>query len=186
MAELSLTLLLLVLVGFVLYVLHRPDVGPAMHWALAWINAFATLVLVRVGGHSHPEWVAPPAYVLGSLFPALILAGALSYSRRPIPTWLLPGALLFGLVRAGLVENQAFASAHLLSLLIEPSMILVGAWVALGPARGPLPGLAQRLLPVAFVLLALVEGATSISWLRLETVSTLVTASLDFHGPSAC
>jgi PAS domain S-box-containing protein len=181
MAELSLILLLLALVGFVLYLPRQPEMGPAMHWALAWINAFATLVLVRVSGHS--EWVAPPAYVLGSLFPALILAGALSYALRPIPSWLLPGALLFGLVRAGLVENQAFATAHLLSLLAEPSIFLVAAWVALGPARGSAPGLAQRLLPATFVLLALVEGATAISWLRLETISTLATVSWIVVGP---
>jgi PAS domain S-box-containing protein len=161
--------------------LRQPDVGPAMLWALAWINAFATLVLVRVSGDS--EWVAPPAYVLGSLFPALILAGALSYALRRIPTWLLPGALLFGLVRAGLAENQAFAVAHVLSLIIEPSVLLVAAWVAIGPARGAAPALAQPLLPVAFVLLALVEGATAISWMRLEAVSTLVTTSWVVVGP---
>ena len=175
MAELSLILLLLALVGFALYLLRRPELGPAIIWAMAWINAFATLMLVKVGGDPHSAWVAPPAYVLGSLFPALILAGALSYARRTIPTWLLPGALLLGLVRAGLAENEGIAIAQALSLLVEPGLVLAAAWVALGPARGSAPALMPRLLPVAFVMLALVEGAppsrgsfsrTSPSWSR--------------------
>jgi len=183
MAELSLILLLLVLVGFALYLLRRPEVGPAIIWAMAWINAFATLMLVKGGGDPHSAWVAPPAYVLGSLFPALILAGALSYARRAIPTWLLPGALLWGLVRAGLAENGGIAIAQALSLLVEPGLMLAAAWVALGPARDSAPALMPRLLPVAFVMLALVEGATAISWILLEDISKLVTAGWVVVGP---
>ncbi|GAG45366.1 unnamed protein product, partial [marine sediment metagenome] len=181
--EMSLIFLLLVLAGFALYLVRRPDVGPAIIWALAWIDAFATLVLVKAGGDSLSAWAAPPAYVLASLFPALILAGALSYARRTIPSWLLPGALLFGLVRAGLAENEGTAIAQALSLLVEPGVVLAAAWVALGPARGSAPALMPRLLPVAFVMLALLEGATAISWIRLEEVSTLVTVSWVVVGP---
>jgi PAS domain S-box-containing protein len=183
MAELSLILLLLALVGFALYLLRQPEIGPAMHWALAWINAFAILLLVKVGGAPDSALLAPPAYALGSLFPVLILTGALSYARRPVPTWLLPGALLVGLLRAGLAENQSIAVAQTLSLLVEPSVLLVAAWVALGPARGSAPGLAQRLLPGAFVLLALVEGANALSWIRHEALSSLVTVGWIAVGP---
>jgi len=183
MAELSLILLLLAVVGFVLYLLRRPELGPASIWAMAWINAFATLVLVKVGGDPQSTWVAPPAYVLGSLFPALILAGALSYARRTIPAWLLPAALLVGLVRAGLAEHEGIAIAQALSLLVEPGLMLAAAWVALGPARGLAPALMPRLLPAAFVTLALVEGASALSWLLLEDLSRLVTASWVVVGP---
>ena len=181
MAELSLILLLLALVGFALYLLRRPDVQPAAIWTLAWIDIFATRALVQASVHL--QWASPPAYVLGSLFPALILAGTFSYGRRPVPTWLLPGALLIGLVRAGLVETGAVGFANGLALLVEPPIILAAAWLALGEARRPVSSMAQLLLPVAFVMLALIEGATAISWIRLGDPSTVITAGWVLVAP---
>jgi PAS domain S-box-containing protein len=183
MAETSLILLLLALVGFALYLLRRPDVGPAAVWALAWIDLFATHALVEASVDLH--WVSPPGYVLGSLFPALILAGAVSYARRPVPSWLLPGALLIGLARAGLVEAGALDLANVVSLLVEPPTVLAAAWLALGEARRPLSSAAQRLLPVAFVMLALLEAATAISWIRLGLPSTMIMAGWILLGPVA-
>ena len=89
MIEVSLIVLLLALVGFALYLVRRPDLGPGIIWAVAWTAAFAALVIVRVGGDHQ---AACPGYVLASLFPAMILAGALTYARRAVPSWLLPGA----------------------------------------------------------------------------------------------
>jgi len=181
MAELSLILLLLALVGFTLHLLRQSDVQPAAIWTLAWIGIFATRALVQA--NVHLQWASPPAYVLGSLFPALILAGTFSYGRRPVPTWLLPGALLIGLVRAGLVETGAVGFANGLALLVEPPIVLAAAWLALGEARRPASSVAQLLLPVAFVMLALIEGATAISWIRLGNPSTVITAGWVLVAP---
>jgi PAS domain S-box-containing protein len=168
------------LVGFALYLVRRPDVGPAVIWALAWTAAFATLVIARIGGDHH---AACPGYVLASLFPAMILAGALTYARRAVPSWLLPGALLLGLVRVGLAQSQEPAIAQALALLVEPTLVLAGAWATLGPARASAPALMPRLLPVALVLLALVEALTALSRLGLEDLSTMVTAGWVVIGP---
>jgi PAS domain S-box-containing protein len=165
-------LLLLILAGFGLYFLRGSDVAPGVTWALAWVSVFVTGLLVQLSGDS--PWALLPGCVLGSLFPALILVGSLAYAGiRPV-TWLLPGAFLLGLLRAVLTENGAFELAQILSLIVEPSMVLAAAWVVLGPARAPGSSLAQRLLPAAFVLLAVVEGANAVSWIRLEDASTVI------------
>jgi len=174
MAELPLILLLLALVGFALYLLRRSDVGPIAIWTLAWIALFATRALVQASADLC--WALPPAYVLGSFFPALILAGTVSYAQRPVPSWLLPGGLLIGLSRAGLVEAGAFDLANVVALLVEPPTVLAAAWLALGEARRSLSSVGQWLLPVAFVMLALVEAATAISWIRLGDASTVISA----------
>jgi len=170
--EFSLILLLLVLAGFA---------WPGVIWTLAWVSIFATGLMVRLSEDS--EWMLLPGYVLGSSFPALILVGSLVYAGVRPATWLLPGALLIGLARAVLAQNGAFAVAQILSLIVEPSLVLAAAWVVLGPARAPASSPVQRLLPAAFVLLALVEGATAVSWIRLEGVSTMVAASWFVVGP---
>jgi PAS domain S-box-containing protein len=181
-AELSLILLLLVLAGFSFRFLRRSDVGPGVIWALAWVTIFATGLLVRLSGDS--EWALLAGYVLGSFFPALILVGSLAYAGVRPAAWLLPGAILFGLLRAVLAESGAFATAQILSLIVEPSLVLAAAWVALGPARAPASSRAQRLLPAAFVLLALVEGATAGSWIRLEDASAVIALGWFVVGPT--
>jgi two-component system cell cycle sensor histidine kinase/response regulator CckA len=110
--------------------------------------------------------------VAGSLFPGLILAGTLVYARRRVPSWLLPGAFLFGVVRAGLAASGFFVFARSLSLALEPALVLIAAWIALGVTRGGLVSIPQRLLPGALVLLALVEAASAVSEIRLGEVTT--------------
>ena len=84
--------------GFASRILQRPDSGPSTYWVAGWLAAGASGLL----GVVHDAY--PVAYLLshplGSLFPALLLAGALVLAARPIPGWLFPVALAYGAFRA--------------------------------------------------------------------------------------
>jgi len=173
--------LALALVGFGLLVLQRRDFSASTLWTFAWVEMFVMASLLRV----EPEkpWVEFTAFVLGTLFPALILAGTLSYAQRRVPPWLLPGALLLGALRGGLAASGSFTLGRSLALPLEPAAMLAAAWIAFGATRGGTSSLAQRLLPVAFVFLALVDAATAVSEIRLGEVTTVIVRIWYATGP---
>jgi PAS domain S-box-containing protein len=180
-AELSLILLLLVVAGLAFRFLREPDLGPGVIWTLAWLSIFTTGLLVRLSGGS--GWMMLAGYALGGFFPVLLLFGSLVYAGGRPPTWLLPGGVVFGLARAALAEIGAAEIAQILSLVVEPSLVLAAAWVALGAARASASSPAQRLLPAAFVLLALLEGANAVSWIRYGELARAIAVGWLVAGP---
>jgi PAS domain S-box-containing protein len=114
-----------------------------------------------------------------------MLAGALSFTQRSIPTWLLPGALLVGLVRAAMAQEGFVDLANGIALGVEPALLLVAAWLTRGAGRAPLSSAALRLLPAAFVLLALQEALTAVLWIHFEDGSRVISAGWVVVGPLA-
>ena len=158
-------LLLLLIAGSVWLawrVLRRPDSGPATYWMTGWLSAGACGIL----GVVHDAF--PRAYLLsfplGSLFPALLLAGGCLLASRPIPRWLFPVAFAFGLIRAGLAAEGMPEISYAIALAIEPFAVLAAAWVVhrTTPQTGVV--LSQRLVAPSLVVLAAV-GAIHDAWL---------------------
>jgi PAS domain S-box-containing protein len=98
------------------------------------------------------------AFPLGSLFPALLLAGACTLAARPVPRWLCPAAIGVGLLRSGFAAAGMPVAAYLLPLAIEPPVVLVAAWLVHRATPQAGAALSQRLLAPSLVVLAVIGG----------------------------
>lgn len=159
MAELVLCLLLLGIGGLVWSL--RNNTNPAVLWAWGWLVIGAvTALMISV---NNVAWVHVPAQLLSPLLPTFLLAGALAYTDRPVPTWLLPAGLVFGLARG--ILGQGFPDAgHILSTAAEPAVELAAAYLVFQVARAPGATPSQKLLPFTFVIVAILDGTTSLAY----------------------
>jgi PAS domain S-box-containing protein len=160
-AEPLLIALIVASLGLAWHVLRRPESGPASYWVAGWFSAGASGILLLVR-QEFPN-ASFLAYPLGSLFPALLLAGACLRTARGIPGWLLPAALAFGAARAALVAAGHVELAFLASLAVEPAAVLLAGWLVWRARPRAGVSLAQRLLGPSFAVLAVV-GAIHVAW----------------------
>jgi CheY-like chemotaxis protein len=148
-------------------VLRRPDASPTSFWIAGWIAASSGgLILAMKEG---VDWAHLLSYPLGTLFPALLLAGALVLAERRPPPWLLPLALAFGAVRATLSALEHTRAAYGLSLAVEPIAVLGAAVLAFRATPPAHASLAQRLLGPSFLFLT-AAGVFHSAWLMHEEV----------------
>jgi len=158
-AELVLCLLLLG-VGGLVWSLRR-NTNPAVLWAWGWLVIGAVMALMVFT--RNVSWVHLPAQLLSPLLPAFLLAGALAYTDRRVPVWLLPAGLGFGLLRGAL--GQSFPDAgHVLSTIGEPAVELAAAYLVFQVGRSPGATPSQKILPFTFVAVALLDGTTSLAY----------------------
>ena len=147
-------LLLLFVVGLTAIgwrVVQRPISGAATYWVAGWLAAGAGGIL-GVVRDAFP-WLSLLGYPLGSLFPTLLLAGALVFAARPVPPgccrWRSSTGSHARARRGGPAGDRADHGAHARA---EP-----GARGGLDrPSRDPAPGhrLSQRLLAPSIAVLA--------------------------------
>jgi PAS domain S-box-containing protein len=150
------------------HVVRRPDSGPATHWVAGWIAAGSGSILMIVrDDFPHAQLLA---YPLGTLFPALLLSGAFVLASRPIPRWLLPAALAFGAMRAGIAAAGLPAIALALSLAIDPFVVLAAAVVVHRAKPRVGAGRSQRWLAPSLVVLAALGAIHVIGLMRGEGV----------------
>ncbi|HJO22657.1 MAG: hypothetical protein CMJ98_13825 [Planctomycetes bacterium] len=159
MAEFLLCLILLAVGGLVWSL--RDATNPAVLWTWGWLVIGAVSAFMFFA--KNVPWVHVPAQLLSPLLPAFLLAGALAYADRRVPTWLLPAGLAFGAVRWSLGRVSPEMS-HILSTLAEPAVELAGAYLVFQVARSPGVMPSQKLLPVTFVAVAVLDGATSLAY----------------------
>jgi PAS domain S-box-containing protein len=152
--------------GLAWNVVRRPTSGPATYWVTGWLSSGAGGIL-GVVRDAYPNLYLL-SYPLGSLFPALLLAGALTLATRPVPRWLFPAALVFGTMRAAFASAGMSDVAYTAALAIEPPAVLMAAWIVhcATPPEGA--ALSQRLLAPSLVVLAAV-GAVHDAWLIRAT-----------------
>jgi CheY-like chemotaxis protein len=148
-------------------VLRRPDASPVAFWIAGWISASAGgLILAMKEG---VDWARFLSYPLGTLFPALLLAGAFVLVGRRPPAWLLPLGVTFGAARAALSAFQLTSAAYAVALAVEPVALLAAAFLAFRATPPAGASLAQRLLGPSFLFLA-AAGAFHSAWLMREEV----------------
>ncbi len=147
---------------------RRPDSGPVTHWVAGWVAAGVGAILLVVRDEFPRAQLL--AYPLGSLFPALLLSGALALAARPLPRWLLPAALVYGALRAGLAAAGLHTQAWAMSLAVEPFVVLAAALVVYRATPATDTALSQRLLAPSLCALAVV-GVAHVAWMmRADTV----------------
>ncbi len=136
--------------------------GPVAHWATGWGAAsLAGVIPVALPTLSYLQLVAQP---FGTFYAALVLSGTLLLAQRPVPRWLLPAALGFGVLRAAVAFGFGTQAGYAFALLGEPAAVVAAAFVAFPLTREEQAGRAERMLAPAMVVLA-VTGALHLAWL---------------------
>jgi hypothetical protein len=102
--------------------LARGETTARVFWAAGWICAGAGLLLASL--HAEYRWLSLAGFPLGTLFPALLLAGALGMHQRRAPTWLFLAALALGAVRAFFAARGQTELVYGLALAFETPVIL--------------------------------------------------------------
>ncbi|HEX5067513.1 MAG TPA: ATP-binding protein [Myxococcota bacterium] len=143
----------------------RRSESPATWWMAGWVAAGAGSILALLrDAFPLAQYLAFP---LGSLFAALLLAGACALARRPNPRWLLPVALVYGGLRAAVAAAGHPQLAWEASLVFEPPVVLASAWlVQRATPKGA--SRSERLLAPSLVVLA-VLGAVHVACLMQTT-----------------
>jgi len=169
----------LVVLAFVY--LRRLAEGPATTaWGAAWLALYAAGVISSLP--DPPLALVPIGPVFGSLFPALLLAGALTLGRPRLVAWPIAAGLAVGLVRAGLLAAGRVDLSFAIAVPLELPLSLGAAAVAFRTARGRPRSFPEQLMGPALALLALVNAADPLARLMdLSMVPLLLcwlTASL--------
>ncbi len=168
-------------VGFGWHLIRRSENSAAAYWVAGWVAAGAGAILLVVQSEFPRAHFL--AYPLGSLFPALLLGGACVLASRPVPRWLLPGALVYGALRLGLVAAGWPLAAWVLALGIEPIAVLAAALLVFR-ATPEAASRSERLLAPSLVALAAL-GVTHVAWMmRVEGVPSGLLATWVVAVPS--
>ncbi len=155
--------LMLIAVGGIVWALRKSS-NPAALWAWGWVVFAGIAAFMAV--QAELSWGPSVSNLLSPLLPGFMLAGALAYSDRRVPGWLLPSALAIGAVRWVMVGTALPQAGHLVGVVLEPAVELAAAVLVWGVARRPGATLAQHLLAPAFVAIAVLDTATALSTLR--------------------
>ena len=107
---------------------RRADVG---WWAWAWAVLIVAGLALEIGG----EWVLARAggAVLAVVFPAMQLAGALEFTERRVPRWLIPAFLGLACVRLAVVAAGYEPWSHMAVVPVEVAALVCAAWLVLRP-----------------------------------------------------
>ena len=159
------------------------DARPSVLWTCGWLFLLASSCLIVLGGGS--AWSVRAIHLVGPYFPALMLAGVLSYSGRSVPGWLLPAAFIGGVLRCGLSVAGFPGLEPVVALLLEPTALIVAAWIAFRTnERKPKPG-SQRWLAPSLLAVAAVEAVGSIAMITGSGLGTAHLVSWALVGPLA-
>ncbi len=170
MSELALIAPLGALVVFAFLYLQRLSEGPATTaWGAAWLTLY---VAGLIGAMPDPPFAAQLAgLVLGSLFPALLLAGSLTLGRPRLVAWPIAAGLGIGLVRSALVATEHVELSLALAVPLELPLSMGAAAVSFRTARERPRSFPEQLMGPALVLLALVNAADPLA--RLLNLSMI-------------
>jgi PAS domain S-box-containing protein len=139
-----------------------------------WLCGWSFLLLSGLSLQGEPGRVTALAQFGGTLFPALLLAGALAHQERRIPPWLLPAAVAIGVARTGLAAGGQTALAFGSGIPLEPAAEIAAAWVLLPLTRRDGASYAQRALAPLFLAVAVLDTASSVSALLGDPLPPLI------------
>ena len=164
MVEVGLLVFVLALGGVGLSVLRRPGAGPTAFWTWGCFALFGSGLCTFV----LPDfrWSLPLGHMLGTAYPAFLLAGALVYAERRRPKWLLPVALALGLARGVFAEGGLPMLSLAIALVPEPAAVLAAAAYVFVVTRGTAASLWQHALAPVLVVIAGLEAASA-AWMMM-------------------
>jgi PAS domain S-box-containing protein len=161
--EFGLLVFLLALGGVGFNLMRRSDAGPIAYWGLGALALLGAGICIFLIGDSS-AWSRPVGNALGTLYPVLLLVGAMVFAGRRRPGWLITAALAVGLGRGLLLQNGYALSAHALGFLVEPTAAAAAAVVAFRATRGAPSFSWQHGLAPALAVMAGLDVASAI-WL---------------------
>jgi PAS domain S-box-containing protein len=160
--EVGLLVFLLTLGGVGFSILRRPDAGPTAFWTWGCFALFGYGLCRFI----LPDfrWSLPLGHMLGTAYPAFLLAGALVYAERRRPKWLLPVALALVLARGVFAEGVLPMLSVGIALVLEPAAVLAAAAYVFVATRGTAASLWQHALAPVLVVIAGLEAASA-AWM---------------------
>ena len=160
MLEVAVLAALVLLGGFAVREVRRRNHGPMAYWTAGCLAFFAG----GAGGFLFPDmpWLMPLGNALGTVYTALLLAGALAYAERHVPAWLVPSGLALGAARGLLARYDPALLSQAIELAVEPTLALLAAGALFFATRGRSPSLLQRALAPGLVAIALLEGLSAL------------------------
>jgi PAS domain S-box-containing protein len=163
LVEIGLLLFILAVGGVGFNLLRRPDAGPLAYWSWGGFALLGSGVSLYLIGDSS-RWSVPIGYALGTLYPMLLLLGAMVFAGHPRPRGAISAALATGLARGLLEEGGQMAVSHVIGLLVEPTVAVAAAVFVFRATRStPIISWQQALAP-SLVLMAGLDAASAI-WL---------------------
>ncbi len=181
MSELGLVAPLGALVVLAFLYLQRLSEGPATTaWGAAWLALYAAGLINALPEPPLAARLAGP--VLGSLFPALLLTGALTLGRARLVAWPIGAGLAVGFLRAGLLAADRVELSFAVAVPLELPLSMGAAVVAFRAARWRPSSFPEQLMGPALMLLAMVNAADPLARLMdlsmVPMVLCWLTASL--------
>jgi PAS domain S-box-containing protein len=169
----------LVLMMF-LYLRRLAHGAAATAWGAAWLALYLAGTLS--GLPDAKPLVVGLSHVCGSLFPALLLAGALAFRSGRIPAWPVPAGIGLGLLRWALLASGRPDLGLVIAAPGELPFTLGAAAVMWRAARDRPRSFPEQILGPALVLLAFINAADPIARLLGLPMAPLlvcwITASL--------
>ena len=180
MAELVQCLFIIALGGIVWNLRRDAAPSPLTLWAWAWVVA----VTVSISFYQYQAPESPGAFsiLFIPLFSAFILAGALAFSNRPVPRWLLPAAIGVGIARALLAIAGLSSAGSMVGLLTEPTAIFIAALLIFRSQ----PTGSKVLVPILALLLIAVgaiQATVSVYGIRGDDPTSLLAWAWTVVGP---
>jgi len=140
--------------GFV-YVWRRERSRAAVLWAASWIALYSAGLLVTQPGRTDASLVL--SILLGQTFAVLLLAGALAFSGRLVPRWLLPLGVAGAAARLAAFLWFPPTARFAVIVGIEAPLIVAAAVLVARAARRRSGTFPERLLGPAIGAVALVD-----------------------------
>ena len=127
----------------------------ATTWGLAWL-CLAVAAALDALGPDQPTAVAAATFA-GSLFPFMMLYGALRFARRTRPEWAIGLGLVFATLRTVLGSQRPTTALEMASIA-DPAIIVLAATVAGWHAWSARARFSDQLVGPALLLLAGIEA----------------------------
>jgi PAS domain S-box-containing protein len=140
-------------------ILRRPDARSISFWTWAAFAILASGMGTQILGNL--PWATVIGYAMGTVYPALLLAGAVVYSGRERPRGLVAAAMLLGAGRGLLVNFGEPVLAHGLALLVEPPAAVAAAVIVYRSNRKGPPAVWPRTLPPALLAIGVLEAVSA-------------------------
>ncbi len=142
-------------------VARRGIFGANGYWTAGCVAIFASGTF----GFLFPDApsIVPLAYAFGTAYPSLLLAGALAFAGKRVPSWLLPAAVAAGALRGVLGVQGAVEASQWLSVATEPTVSFTAAIVVLLAIRRRASTLAERALVPGLLAIAALDAATTLA-----------------------
>jgi PAS domain S-box-containing protein len=118
-------------------------------------------------------FLLPPALAVSSLFPVLLLAGALRSAGRDVPRWLLPAGLGVGLARGLLCIAELEVHTALVALAVEPAAAVAAAVVFHRHTVRQGGSQVRRLIAAGLLLVAALEAWDAVRDMSVGSADTL-------------